>query len=351
MAAKIVYNDELLDRISQRDNCTLIQRHDKYTNQTNIEFICHCGTQSSKKFVRFNISGGYCKQCTINNMREHLREFNVGKNNCSYNYNEDLLKEMCIRDNFTVDFSKIKVYNRNIDINFICKCGTEYQKTFKEIVKYGGGFCRECTLQNADRKSKETCLDKYGHEYSLQSQEVRDKGKQTLFNTLGVDHQLKSVEIQNKKKETCLSRMGVEHQFLLPEIQAKCSKTIIERYNVSTCMMIPEIKEKHKQTCLKNWGVEHPVQNQIVKDKFRETCLQKYNAVAPLLVPEIQAKAKQTSLQKYNVPHPSQHPIISQKQLQSAYAKKPYKFPDGQIIQVQGYEPYLLDILVSEGYT
>jgi hypothetical protein len=324
MAAKIVYNDELLDRILQRDNANLCSRHDKYTNKSQIEFTCNCGNKYVKYFKQLNITGAFCKTCTMNNMKNILHKFNLSKTN----YNKELLENICKRDHFIVDWDLIKeCCYKHLIIKFICSCGNAYEKTFGHIVKHGG-FCKECTLKIADKKSKDTCLKKYGHEYSLQSKEVREKGKQTLLKTLGVDHQLKSEEVQNKKKETCLTKMGVEHQFLLPKVQAKCKKTIEERYHVESCMQCPEIKEKHKQTCLKNWGVENATQSLIVQNKYRETCLQRYNVVSTMQLPE-----------------------ISQKQLKSGYRTKAYKFPDGQIIQVQGYEPYLLDILVSEGYT
>ena len=68
-------------------------------------------------------------------------------------------------------------------------------------------------------------------------------------------------------------------------------------------------------------------------------------------VQEIKDKSVQTCLKKYNVNYPSQDPEISEKQQKNAFKTKSYIFPDGVIIQLQGYEPFLLDILVKEGYT
>lgn len=46
-----------------------------------------------------------------------------------------------------------------------------------------------------------------------------------------------------------------------------------------------------------------------------------------------------------------QNAEISEKSSKNSYNLKEYSFPCGNIIQVQGYEPFLLDILVKEGYT
>jgi hypothetical protein len=66
---------------------------------------------------------------------------------------------------------------------------------------------------------------------------------------------------------------------------------------------------------------------------------------------EVKTKSKQTSLDKYGVEYPMQHPEVSEKSSAKSYKLKSFTFPCNNTIQVQGYEPYLLDILVKEGYT
>jgi hypothetical protein len=68
------------------------------------------------------------------------------------------------------------------------------------------------------------------------------------------------------------------------------------------------------------------------------------------LLADVQAKCKDTIMQRYDVLHVAQNAEIYQKQLRSAFRLKQFKFPDGTIIDVQGYEPYLLQILVEDGY-
>jgi hypothetical protein len=59
---------------------------------------------------------------------------------------------------------------------------------------------------------------------------------------------------------------------------------------------------------------------------------------------------KNDCLIKYGVEYPMQNAEISEKSYKNAYKLKGYTFPCGNIIQVQGYEPFLLDILVKDGY-
>ena len=38
-------------------------------------------------------------------------------------YNNQLLEKLCLRDECVVDFTIVEKYNRNIKVDFICKCG------------------------------------------------------------------------------------------------------------------------------------------------------------------------------------------------------------------------------------
>ena len=67
--------------------------------------------------------------------------------------------------------------------------------------------------------------------------------------------------------------------------------------------------------------------------------------------PEIQKQSKETYFKKTGYENPMQNPEIFEKALKNSYNIKEFTFPCSNIIQVQGYEPFLLDILVKEGYT
>ena len=291
---------------------------------------------------------------------------------------------------------KIEKYNRDITVDFTCKCGNTHNKTFRGINNFGG-FCKICTKSKRKEKVKQTCIERYGVVNPSQSQEIKDKIKQTCFNNFGVEHPVQSQEvkdkmnitcierygvahpsqlqyfkdksrqtcierygvecpmklqeIKNKSKQTCFNNFGVEHSLQSQEIQDKVKQTCIERYGVVHPSQSQEIKDKKIKTCFNNFGVENPAQSQEVKDKSRQTCIERYGVAHPLQSQEIKDKVKQTCIKKYGVENLSQNPEIFEKALKNSYNIKEFTFPCSNIIQVQGYEPFLLDILVKEGYT
>jgi len=66
-------------------------------------------------------------------------------------YNKQLLEKLCLRDECIVDFTKIEKYNRDITVDFTCKCGNTHNKTFRAI-NNSGGFCKICTNNNKQKK-------------------------------------------------------------------------------------------------------------------------------------------------------------------------------------------------------
>ena len=58
-------------------------------------------------------------------------------------------------------------------------------------------------------KLKQTCLEKYGVEYILQSKEIREKSKQTCLEKYGVEFSAQADVVKEKIKQTCLKRYGV----------------------------------------------------------------------------------------------------------------------------------------------
>ena len=197
-------------------------------------------------------------------------------------YNEELLDIICERDECTVDKTKIKEYNRDINIQFTCNCGNIYEKTFRCMYKYGGAFCRKCTAKKALEKKIQICIEKFGVEYPSQSTEIKEKKIQTS----------------------------------------------IEKYGVEYPSQSTEIKEKIIQTCIERYGVEHPSQST-----------------------EIKEKKIQTYIERYGVEHPHQNAEVAEKAYKNAYKLKSFIFPCGNEIVVQGYEPFLLQKLVNNGYT
>ena len=89
------------------------------------------------------------------------------------------------------------------------------------------------TVQN---RSKQTCLEKYGTEYFLNSDEYMsqkikylDKAKQTGLEKYGGPNPMHDEDVKNKVKQTCLEKYGVEWNCMRPE--AKNSRNFNSKPN------------------------------------------------------------------------------------------------------------------------
>jgi len=97
---------------------------------------------------------------------------------------------------------------------------------------------------NMKEKSKETCLKKYGVQYTFQVPEIRKNIHNTCLQLYGNISSLGNTKIREKRK-----------------------KTIIEKYGVEEYFSTNDFKEKSKQTWLKNYGVENPSQDKEIYEK------------------------------------------------------------------------------------
>jgi hypothetical protein len=174
-----------------------------------------------------------------------------------------------VRDTIRI---KVEHLTLNSHHKILCSCdccGFETLITFGNYNKYikkdldNKYTCKKCNIV----KRKNSCLKKYGTEFSSQNNDIKKKVKQTMldrnikffwcrgdeiknriFELYGVTHISKDNDIKKKKVETCLKNYGVEY----PSQNRK-------------------IKEKQEQTCLKNYGVKYPSQNYKIHEKQQKS--------------------------------------------------------------------------------
>lgn len=181
-------------------------------------------------------------------------------------------------------------------------CENSFNKSFDKINKNRNFGCDKCYKIIRQQRMKSTMTNKYGVEYTSQAEQFRDK-----------------------IKKTTLERFGVEHATQSQEIKDKTVKTNLEKYGVEYGLQDKGVKEKKVQSYLKHYGVENPNQCKEIRDK-----------------------TKKTVLEKYGVEYCSQNPDIMDKITRHMYKMKEYKLPSGKIIQIQGYENYGLDQLLTK---
>lgn len=136
-------------------------------------------------------------------------------------------------------------------------------------------------LEQFYKKSKETCLEKYGYEYILQVPEIRDNYKSIMIEKYGVDNISKSETIKQKKKQTSLENYGVEFPL----------------------QHSPDIVKKSKQTLLHIYGVDNASKSQTIKQKKKDKATEKYGdgIINVFQAEEVKSQIKQTNLEKYGV--------------------------------------------------
>jgi len=128
----------------------------------------------------------------------------------------------------------------------------------------------------------------------------------------------------------------------------KQKKTIQSKYGVDFLFQLKEWKEVAKKSMLEKYNVEYPIQLQKFKDKKIETCLEIYGKPYPQMTDQVKQKIVQTCLEKYGETNVSKVPEIMDKILKNSKKRKDYQMPSGEIIYLQGYEPFALDFILKE---
>lgn len=316
---------DLLETCVGRDGFAIVYPLPEVLNKAAIvKFSCSCehAIESSKTLGMIHKSGGFCPACTQSNSVRKRLETGVTLQD------ETFLEACAERDNFTIVRPLPKKITRDIEIQFVCSCGAYHSKVLRWI-GHSGGFCGPCTLIHTNLKKKES------NKYS----------KNML--------------------ELCAQRDGFELVLPLPgdlvqdsriQFTCSCGKACEKTFNCilnfgkgfcTECTRI-HTTEKTIQTCMEKYGTNFPGQNDEVKEKQALTNIERYGSRNALSNPDVQAKAKETLMRRYGVEFCMQVPEIAERASSSAFRSKTYTFPSGKQVQLHGFEPQALDILMKE---
>jgi len=176
---------------------------------------------------------------------------------------------------------------------------TKYGKAKANVAKNNGQYITNWGIAKLDNpmkrkdvqdKIKQTCLEKYGTECSLNtkknmekrlekmfgSQEAIDarteKTKQTNLKKFGVEHAAQAEICKQKTLETFREKYNADHPLQNPEILAKVQATNLERYGDICALNNPEIKAKALKSLFNHYGVEYYNQLPEMKEYLRENC-------------------------------------------------------------------------------
>lgn len=219
-------------------------------------------------------------------------------------------------------------------------------------------------------KRRETVEARGG--YSFQNPDTRKKAQIRIMEKFGVDNVGRLNTTKEKIKATNLQRYGVSNPFSSEDIKAQIRVTVLERYGVENPSQAEEVKAKKVATFREHYGVDNPQQAQVVRSKTRATVERVYGGAAPLCNPGVKAKARQTVLERYGDDAPWHRPEARQrgqltmlarygvatpvelrearcKAFRAAGRRKPYAFPSGRVVLLQGFEGEAITRLMAQG--
>ena len=185
--------------------------------------------------------------------------------------NKELLEELnnLIPEGSTIS-EKLFLLNKKKTTCEICGKETKFKS-------YGQGyerFCsKKCRNKSSAEKKKATMLKKYGVEHPAQSKEIQAKMRKTLKKNYGVENAFDLANKnydrnQNKRKITMKNRYGVEYPLQSNNIKQRAKETNLKKYGSTCSVQGKSVKEKIKKNNLKKYGVEYSFQRKDVKKKI-----------------------------------------------------------------------------------
>lgn len=162
--------------------------------------------------------------------------------------------------------------NSTVKITAICEiCGDEnkvvYQNYKIQVKKSNYYCCKKCKTI----KTKNTNINRYGFEWGLSSENIKEKSKKTVFEKYDVTNISQCADIKKKKIKTCLKNYGVEHYTTTPEHKKRVKITCLKRYNVDNPSKFRDFQIKKESTLMLNYGVTNPSQSGVLFEKSQKS--------------------------------------------------------------------------------
>ncbi len=341
---KLKYDFQLLEKLCKENEVSLVEDYSKQkiSGRSEIKLNCKkCLNPFEKNFSKLIQNKIFlCKKC--NYKKNFTDEAKV--------FDKELLDSLVIKYNVHL-IDNYDVVKRNTLIHFQClneECKVPFKKKMSTINNSSGFYCNKCSSKNKSNKAKKTFLEIYGVSNPLKNKEVREKIKKTVLKKYGVNHVMHVKEFKNKMKETNLKKYGTTSTLYVQSVREKIHKTWIQKYGTIDYRQTELYKNNFSDAIQKKYGVNTVLRLKSVRDKIKQTNIMKYGVDNPTKNKSIYQKVVNTFKKRYNVVNTSQHKLFFSKALKTLYSKKSYKMPSGKIIDVQGYEPFALNILLNQ---
>lgn len=136
------------------------------------------------------------------------------------------------------------------------KCGDEYKKEQMKTVWANRTIDEKQEIQE---KSKQSCLERFGVEYSFQSENNKQKAKETLLRKYGTTDLNKFGS--KSYKENMIKKYGTEYPQQTKQVRKKISKALSSKLS----------QEKMQNTCIKKYGYRYVSQIPDIKEKINQS--------------------------------------------------------------------------------
>lgn len=192
-----------------------------------------------------------------------------------------------------------------------------YQNYMDSIER--SGFDKDCCKNCLNIKKSELIKEKYGVGNISQIQEVKNKKIETCLEHFGVECNLTTDETKQKIRDTCMDKYGEDNPAKNKNVKEKAMRTNQNRYGVEWTSQSEQMKNNSIKTCLERYGVSHPMKNEEIKKKAQHVFIRKLGYTNPFDSKEIQYKIKKTIKEKYGVDNISQLEEIKIKKAETFY--------------------------------
>jgi hypothetical protein len=211
------------------------------------------------------------------------------------------IENISINDTIMVDVTDLPLTSKVL-ITSKCECGTIKEISYKNYIKNtkNNKVVFSCSKKCSVKKTKKTCIEKYG-----------------------VDNPSKLEIVKSKKEETCMKNHGVKNPTQSYIIKSKIDYSFNNE---------EEIKKKKEESYVKNYGVVNPSKSLLIKNKKEETCMKNFNVSHHMKSNLIKEKTKNTFYIKYNI-------------------KSPFQLSNSENNKFKTNKDKFLSILTNENYT
>lgn len=199
-------------------------------------------------------------------------------------------KATCLEKYGVDNPSKAANFKAKASATFKTKYGVAWITDSEEVRKKLSDSVRTARKEDPTivKRTKQTCLDKYGVENPMQLSEFKEKSAETRFEKYGQYWSQRNYsafyEFMNNPdkvsartanfKATLAERYGVSSVWDIPGVKEKVINTMIAEFGEDYSNN-PDIIARRKQTCLDKYGVPYPIAmfSEESLDKSRETII------------------------------------------------------------------------------